>query len=281
MISENPTLYIVALPIGHNEDITLRALNTLKSVDCIAAEDTRTFGQFASEMKIECGQVISYHDHNEESGSQSILDKLNSGKSVALVTDAGTPNISDPGFEAVRLVRKEGFKVTPIPGVSSLTTALSVSESSGPSPHPLFLGFPPKTESARKLNFQSVSSLPYRLIYFESPHRLLAHLKDSLDIFGNRKLEVFRELTKPFESYFNGTVSTALEHYKKNKPKGEFVLIYEGTPPQSLSKEDLKKLIGKRLSQQLSNKDILNELKELTSLTRSEIYNLIEQMKSR
>ncbi len=215
------TLYVVGTPIGNLADLTYRAETTLKSVDLIAAEDTRTSRKLLGHYNIST-RLIAYHDNNEINQAKKLFDKLNKGDSIAIISDAGTPGISDPGYRIVNLASKENIEVVTIPGPSAVTAALSVSGM--PTDHFYFEGFlPPK--KGRKTRFELLESLPATVVIFESPQRVIRTLKDIHNYWGNRIISVCRELTKIYEETLLGTVTDAEIYFSKSKPKGEFVLL--------------------------------------------------------
>ncbi|MGH2429876.1 MAG: 16S rRNA (cytidine(1402)-2'-O)-methyltransferase, partial [Candidatus Limnocylindria bacterium] len=198
------TLYLVAIPIGDPDDVTLRARDLLRSVGVVAAEDTRHFATLARHHGI-ATRAISYHDHNEEARAGELVARLQRGEDVALVTDAGTPLVSDPGFRLVRAAIDAGIRITSLPGASAVTTALAAS---GLPPHPFrFLGFLPRTAAARRALFDALSGDDATLIAFEAPHRLAATLRDALEMLGDRPACLARNLTKPHERYQRGRLS--------------------------------------------------------------------------
>ena len=219
------TLYLVSTPIGNLEDITLRALRVLKEVELIAAEDTRRTRRLLRHYQIS-RPLISYHDHNKEARSPSLLEKLNSGKSLALVSDAGTPGISDPAFYLVRLAIQHGVPVVPVPGPSALISALIVSGL--PPDRFAFEGFLPAKSGRRRRKLKALAGEERTILFFESPYRLKRTLEDILEIMGDRRATVARELTKKFEEVTRGTVTQLLEHYGEKKPRGEVVIVLTG-----------------------------------------------------
>ena len=215
------TLYVVGTPIGNLADLTYRAETILKAVDLIAAEDTRTSRKLLGHYNIST-PLVAYHDNNEINQAKKLFDKLNKGDSIAIISDAGTPGISDPGYRIVNLASKENIEVVTIPGPSAVTAALSVSGI--PTDHFYFEGFlPPK--KGRKTRFQLLESLPATVVIFESPQRVIRTLKDIHNYWGNRIISVCRELTKMHEETLLGTVTDAEIYFSKSKPKGEFVLL--------------------------------------------------------
>ena len=215
------TLYVVATPIGNLADLTFRAETTLKAVNLIAAEDTRTSRKLLMHYNID-NPLIAYHDKNEINQAKQLVKKLKNGDSIAIISDAGTPGISDPGYRIVNLARKENIEVVTIPGPSAVTAALSISGI--PTDHFYFEGFlPPK--KGRKTRFELLESLPATVVIFESPHRVVRTLKDIHNYWGNRIISICRELTKIYEETFLGSVTDAELYFSKSKLKGEFVLM--------------------------------------------------------
>lgn len=216
------TLYIVATPIGNLEDITLRALRVLREVPTIACEDTRQTLVLLRHYEVGHKALLSYHNFNERSSAEKILALLESGESVALVTDAGTPGISDPGFYLVREARRRGVKVVPVPGVSAVTAAISVS------PLPInrfyFEGFLPQ-KKGRQTRLKFLSALGETVVLYESPHRLLKLLDELQTHFNGAQLFIARELTKLYEEFFTGSVAGAQQFFSSKKLLGEFVII--------------------------------------------------------
>ena len=218
-------LYLVATPIGNLGDITLRALDVLRAVDVIASEDTRKTGRLLKHFDIRKPQIV-FQEHNEERAGQRIMDLLAEGKSVALVTEAGTPGISDPGFTLVRRAIAAGEEVTVIPGPTALVMALVLS---GLAVHSFtFRGFPPRKPGPRRRFLEVDLSSPHTLIFYESPYRVEALLRDALEVYGDRDAAVARELTKMHETILRGKLSTLLEAVGQARPKGEYVVVVAG-----------------------------------------------------
>ena len=218
-------LYLVATPIGNLGDITLRALETLRSVDLIAAEDTRKTGRLLKHHGIETPQ-FSYHEHNEIQAVERIIGALRSGRSVAVVTNAGTPGISDPGFSVVRGALEEGLSFSAIPGPTGLITALILS---GLPLHSFtFRGFAPRKSAARRRFLELDAASPHTLVFYESPHRLAAFLTDALAVYGDRPAVLANDLTKLYERVQRGTVSALLEEVAGKKLQGEFIVVIGG-----------------------------------------------------
>lgn len=220
-------LYIVATPIGNLQDITLRAIETLKSVDSIACEDTRKAGILLKSLRIFGKHLLPYYEQTEERRIPEIINALKNGLAIALISDAGTPTISDPGFKLVRECLRNNIKVISIPGPSSVISALV---SSGlPTDKFLFAGYPPKKEGHRKTFFESIKAsnaiLNSTIIIFEAPHKLLKTLTEMRNVFGDVNIVLARELTKVYEETKTNKISSILEGFKKIPPKGEFVIL--------------------------------------------------------
>jgi len=222
------TLYLISTPIGNLKDITLRAIEVLSSVDIIACEDTRKTGLLLQKLKIvNKPQLLSYYEENEQGRIPQIINFLKEGKNVALVSNAGTPTISDPGYKLVRECLNQGIQVESIPGASSILAALTVSGL--PTDRFLFLGFLPKKEGKRKT---TLASLPKKttIIFFESPFRLLKTLNELKNLLGDIDIVICRELTKVFEEIRREKISNSIKHFEQTKPKGEFTLCFNILP---------------------------------------------------
>lgn len=218
-------LYLVPTPVGNLKDITLRALEVLKETDIVLAEDTRNTGMLLKHLDIS-KPMQSYHAHNEHEKYKDVLNQLIAGKNMALVTDAGTPGISDPGFLIVRECHKNNIKVECLPGATAFVPALV--KSGLPCDRFVFEGFLP-VKKGRKTRLEALRSETRTMIFYESPYKLLALLNDSLSYFGNdRQISVTREISKLFEETINGTVEEVIAHFKIKAPKGEFVVVMEG-----------------------------------------------------
>lgn len=222
---KNGVLYVVSTPIGNLEDITLRALRILKEVNLVAAEDTRRTGLLLAHHKID-NKLTSYHDFNKEKKAPELIDLLKSGESLALVSDAGTPGISDPGYLLIKLAIQERIEVVPIPGVSAILAGLVVSGL--PTDRFSFEGFLPPKSTKRKKKLESLISEQRTMIFYESPHRLNHTLEEISNVFGDRKIVVARELTKKFEEIKRGEVSDVKEYFLKKRVKGEIVILLAG-----------------------------------------------------
>ena len=229
-------LYLVATPIGNLNDITLRALATLREVDIIASEDTRKTGMLLKHFDISKPQ-IAFHEHNEQRAGEHIEELLKQGKSVALVTNAGTPGISDPGFTLVRRAIAAQVEVTMIPGPTAFVIALVLS---GLPVHSFtFRGFPPRKSGPRRRFLAIDKDSPHSLIFYESPYRLEAFLEDALEIFGDRESALANDLTKMFEAVERGTISTLLESIRQSKVRGEYIVVIAGTEKGSMHEQAL------------------------------------------
>lgn len=221
----SPGLYIVSTPIGNLADITLRALEVLKQVDLIACEDTRHTGILLKHYNIS-NKLTSFYEYNKKERTPEIIKLLKEGKSVALVSDAGTPGISDPGFYLIREVIKENLAVIPIPGPSALLSALVISGL--PSDRFVFEGFLPKRAGRRHKKLQALKDETRTMIFYDSPYRITESLKDILEVFGDRPMVLVRELTKKFETIMRGKISEIIAQIENKKLKGEIVLVIEG-----------------------------------------------------
>jgi 16S rRNA (cytidine1402-2'-O)-methyltransferase len=218
-------LYLVATPIGNLNDITLRALDTLRQVDLVASEDTRKTGMLLKHFDIQKPQ-ISFHEHNEQRVGEYIKELLKQGQSVAVVSDAGTPGISDPGFTLVRRAIQAQIEFTLIPGPTAFVMALVLSGL--PSHSFTFRGFPPRKTVGRQKFFLVDKQSPHTLIYYESPYRLESFLRDALEVFGDRAAALANDLTKMFEKVERGTLSSLLSSVEKTRLRGEFVVLIAG-----------------------------------------------------
>jgi 16S rRNA (cytidine1402-2'-O)-methyltransferase len=228
-------LYLVATPIGNLGDITLRALETLRTVDYVASEDTRKTGILLKHFEISKPQ-IAFHEHNETQAGARILDLLRRGKSVALVTDAGTPGIADPGFTIVRSAIAEDVPFTMIPGPTGLIMALVLS---GLAVHSFtFRGFPPRKGGPRRRFFAVDVAAPHTLIFYESPYRIAATIRDALEVYGDRPAALANDLTKKFEQVERGTLTELLQSPALQKPLGEYILLVAGAGAAQSDNDD-------------------------------------------
>ena len=231
---ETGTLYLCATPIGNLEDITVRCLETLKNCDLIACEDTRHSLKLLNHFNIS-KPLTSYFEHNKKEKGAYLVGELKSGKNIALVTDAGTPAISDPGEDLVKLCIDEGIKVVPVPGCVALINALIISgQYTG---RFAFEGFLSMNKKSRRDHLEAAAKDTHTLIFYEAPHKLTRTLADMLKYFGNRRISIIRELTKIHEECFFTTLEEANTFYKENQPKGEYVLVIEGKPLKETEEE--------------------------------------------
>jgi len=263
-----PTLYVVATPIGNLEDITLRALRVLKEVDLIAAEDTRKTRKLLSHYGIKT-PLTSYHEGNERTKLAYLLNQLGE-RDVALVSEAGMPGLSDPGYELIRAAIEQNTSVVPIPGPSAILTALAISGL--PTSQFSYLGFLPRKKGERRRLLESLANESRTLVAFESPHRLLVTLKDLAETFGDRKIVICRELTKFYEEIFRGKISEAIDHFPE--PRGEFTLIIEGKIQQA--KPDLTPEVREELrrlqEQGVTAKEAIARLSRVTGIAKKGLY---------
>ncbi|MBR4867039.1 MAG: 16S rRNA (cytidine(1402)-2'-O)-methyltransferase [Clostridia bacterium] len=246
------TLYVVTTPIGNLSDLTPRALEVLEKVDFVAAEDTRVGGSLLAHFGIK-KPLVSYYEHNKRERGEMIIARILEGESCALISDAGTPAISDPGEDLAKLCVERGVKVSPIPGVSALITALSASGM--PSGRFCFEGFLSMSKKSRREHLSDLVGERRTMIFYEAPHKLRATLDDFYKTFGDRKIVLARELTKLHEEFIHTTLSGAIEYYKDVNPKGEFVLILEGDTspreaPMSRNERYRQKLAEKRAAEE-------------------------------
>ncbi|MBD2139199.1 16S rRNA (cytidine(1402)-2'-O)-methyltransferase [Anabaena sp. FACHB-1237] len=268
------TLYIVGTPIGNLEDMTFRAVRILQAVDLIAAEDTRHTGKLLQHFQITTPQM-SYHEHNRQSRIPEILDSLRYGKAIALVSDAGMPGISDPGYELIKACVDHGISVVPIPSATAAITALSASGL--PTNKFIFDGFLPAKSQQRRDYLQSLLTETRTLVFYESPHRLRETLADLGDIFGgDRSIVIARELTKLYEEFWRGTITEAIAEYQKREPQGEYTLIIAGSilEENQLSENELKNELLAMIKQGISRSQASREIAKDTGLSRRYIYQL-------
>lgn len=272
------TLYVVATPIGNLEDLTFRALRILKEVDLIACEDTRQTAKLLAHYQIR-KPTTSYHEHNESRKASQLFSLLEEGKNIAVVSDAGTPCISDPGYRIVHLAREQGITVTPIPGPCSFIAALSASGRSSDSF--LFLGFLPAKAQARQAMLEMLRDEDRTLIFFESPHRLLETLEELNNRMENRPLTVARELTKLYEELFSGTAAEALAHFSGVRVRGELILIVERPPKTSLELTTLDKMELRRRvleiaeTEEISKNEAIKRLAKELACHKRDLYHLL------
>jgi len=277
-------LYICGTPIGNLEDITLRALKILKKVKLIAAEDTRHTKKLLNHYQINT-KVTSYYEYNKFKKAPYLLEILKNGQDIALVSDAGMPGISDPGYILINLTLKNNIKIIPVPGVSALITALVVSGL--PTDKFVFEGFLPRKIKERKRYYKSIENEERTIIFYETPHRLKKALKDMLDVWGERKIVIARELTKMYEEIIRGNLSQVITEINTKEIKGEITLVVQGgikkkendiidfLKDEGIMQEYLKKL----KKQGYSNKDIIKITQEKLNIPKNLIYKKLLEMK--
>jgi 16S rRNA (cytidine1402-2'-O)-methyltransferase len=270
-----PTLYLVSTPIGNLEDITLRALRLLREVSLIAAEDTRTTGRLLKHYNIET-PLTSFHDYSTPQKIAGLVERLATAD-VALVTDAGTPGLSDPGYELVRAAVEAGVTISPIPGPSAAITALV---SSGlPTDRFLFLGFLPRQAKARREALSAVANLPYTLVLYESPHRVLDLLADVMAVLGDRPVAIGRELTKLYEEIWRGPAGEAISHFSQGQIRGEFTLVIAGHEEtvQEWDEAAVRAALAAQLAQGISRKEAAGRVAAQSGWRKREVYGLREE----
>jgi 16S rRNA (cytidine1402-2'-O)-methyltransferase len=269
----------VATPLGHLGDLTTRAAEVLRAVDVVAAEDTRRSRTLLQHIGAS-PRMLSVHSHTEAAQSAPVLDLLAAGRSVALVTDAGTPGVSDPGARLVAAVRAAGYPVVPIPGASAVTTALSASGL--PADRYLFLGFPARKGRERRDELARAAVEPWTVVFYEAPLRLVALLRDLEAACGTeRRAIVARELTKVHEELRGGTLAELARWYDDNPPKGEITLLLEGAPARAAAAVDTDAIRAEAaalLAGGLSRKDVVRRLADAGGLGRNEVYRLVMEL---
>lgn len=264
----SPSLYLIPTPVGNMEDITLRSINTLKMVDLLLCEDTRVTSELLHKLDIK-KKLIHSDDHNEDSLKEKVLSKLQDGLNIGLVTDRGTPIISDPGYKIVEFVTKNGFNVISLPGPTAFVPALTMS---GINPAPfLFYGFLNSKESKRLKELESLKKLSYTIILYEAPHRITDTLKSLLNVFGDRKIALCREISKRYEEAIRGTISEVLEI--ADTLKGEMVVVVEGNLEQEdFSTMSILEHINLYLEDGMSEKDAIKKVAVERGVPKSIIY---------
>jgi 16S rRNA (cytidine1402-2'-O)-methyltransferase len=283
-LSKKGILYVVGTPIGNLGDISIRAKEVLGQVSFVAAEDTRVARKLLTHLGLKIS-LLSCHSHNERISAQKIINYLEKGMDVALVSDAGTPALSDPGISLIKIVRDAGFQVTPIPGASAIITALSIAAM--PANSFFFAGFLPKRPIERRKALAQLKGIPHTLVVFETPHRLLNALEDIKEILGNRYMVMARELTKVHETVMCGLVSDVINRLLKTDVKGEITLVIKGSEEADYEVsgqdfEKLKKVLQYMISEKsLSVRDGVDLLSQLTGIARSQIYSLALKIKQK
>ena len=272
------TLYLVATPIGNLEDISARALRILGEVALIAAEDTRHTGKLLAHFKIKTRQT-SYYDHNEKSKLGQVLDALANGD-VALVSDAGSPGLNDPGYLLIRAALEAGHTVSPIPGPSAAIAALTVSGL--PTDSSLYLGYLPRKANERRRAIQHVAELAYTLIWLESPHRLAAALADLASELPARQIAVAGELTKMYEQVFRGSVEEAVAHFERQPARGEYTLVLSGKieSDETWGEDEVLSAIQQHLNEGASPSSAARQIAKQSGWPRRKVYDRITNLHS-
>jgi len=274
------TLFLVPTPIGNLGDISARMADTLAAVDFIAAEDTRVTLKLLNHLGLK-KPLLSYYRHNTEAGGRAVLDRLLAGESGALVTDAGTPAISDPGQDLVALCAAGGVDVVAIPGPCALVTALSVSGL--PTARFTFEGFLPMNKKNRRAHLASLRGEERTMVFYEAPHKLIDTLDDLLSVFGpDRRLALCRELTKLHEEVVRTTLAGAAERCRETAPRGEYVLVVEGAPPageEEVSLDRAAELVRRQMALGSSTKDAVKEVARTTGLSKNALYQFVLEQK--
>ncbi len=266
-------LWVVATPIGNLKDLTFRALEVLRSADLILCEDTRTTRKLLTHYGLSGKKLLSLYKDNERKRIPQVLEALAKGAQVALVSEAGTPGLSDPGALVIKEVRQKGYPVLPVPGPSALTALLSVSGEDLRQGF-LFLGFPPSRQTERRRLLREIRGLPYPLVFFVPPHRLRAFLQEALEILGNRHVVIGRELTKLFEEILSFSLEEARKHFEAHEPRGEFVLLItspSSPSPSGLPETALQEIRALR-EKGFSLKEAVKTVAARTGLSAKELY---------
>lgn len=276
---EKGILYLCATPIGNLEDISVRTLNTLKQVDLIACEDTRHSLKLLNHFDIS-KPLTSYHEHNKAEKGEILIEKLLSGVNIALVSDAGTPAISDPGEDLVKRCIEADIRVIPIPGPSALINALIVSgQNTG---RFTFEGFLSMNRRSRNEHLNSLKDETRTMIFYEAPHKLTRTIDDMLNVFGNRDITFVKELTKIHETVFKTTLSDAASHFEQNPPKGEYVLVIAGKPELEIKQEAEKEFEDMTVTEHVDSiiktgvdkKEAIKQVAKLRNLPKRDVYNI-------
>ena len=266
---DSPTLYLVPTPIGNLEDITYRAINVLKEVSVIFSEDTRQTAILLNHYNIK-NKLICLEEHNENVVKEKVLEYLKESKSVAIVTDRGTPIISDPGYKTVKFISEQGYNVVSLPGPTAFVPALT---SSGIAPQPfLFYGFLNNKDSKRRKELKELEKVSYSIIFYEAPHRIIKTLEDMYNIFGNRQISISREISKKFESVYRGTLEDIINNFEN--VKGEFVIVVEGNNNIETEDVDVISLINDYVDKGISVSDAIKKVSKDTNINKNEVYRI-------
>lgn len=274
----SPTLYLIPTPIGNMEDITIRAVNTLKMVDVVFCEDTRVTGQLLKYLDIS-KKLISSHNYNESGNKEKLLEYLSSGSNVGLVSDRGTPIISDPGYELAKVAIENGYNVVSLPGATALIPALT---SSGISPMPFYYyGFLNSKDSARRKELEFLKNIDATLILYEAPHRINKTLKDLGNILGNnRKISISREITKKYEEVYRGTIGELIE--QNNEYKGELVVVVEGNKTTTEYKTlTVEEHVNLYIEDGKSSMDAIKIVAKERGMKKSEVYDIYHNIEKK
>jgi len=277
-LSENGMLYLVATPIGNLEDITLRAIKVLNKVDIIAAEDTRQTLKLLNHLEIK-KPLVSYYEHNKASKGNYLIEQLLEGKEIALVSDAGTPAISDPGEDLVKLAIENNIQITSIPG--PVAAIAGITASGLKCGRFVFEGFLPMNKKVRKDRLSQLKGEVRTMVFYEAPHKLKYTLNDLYETLGDRSIVLARELTKRFEEYLRFSLKEAIDFYEKNVPKGEFVVMVEGTSEEELAEEQahkwssisLEEHIKLYLDEGMTKKEAISKVAADRGLSKRDVYN--------
>lgn len=278
-------LYLCATPIGNLEDMTYRAVRTLKEVDLIAAEDTRNSIKLLNHFEIHT-PMTSYHEYNKYEKGRKLVEKLLEGADIALITDAGTPGISDPGEELAAMCHEAGIRVTAVPGAAACITALTISGL--PTRRFAFEAFLPSDKKEREYVLESLEKESRTIVLYEAPHRLVKTLKLLYERLGDRRISVCRELTKKHETVYQSVLSEAAAYYEQNAPKGECVLVIEGLNRQELVRQEqerwadtsIEEHMEHYLSRGMDRKEAMKQTAKDRGVPKREIYNYLEKQKS-
>lgn len=276
------TLYLCATPIGNLEDMTFRCVRILKEVDLIAAEDTRNSIRLLNHFEIKT-PMTSYHEYNKIEKGRKLVEKLREGTDIALITDAGTPGISDPGEELVRMCREEGIPVTAVPGAAACVTALTISGL--PTRRFAFEAFLPTEKKERQQILEELKQETRTIVLYEAPHRLIKTLRLLLETLGDRQVRVCRELTKKHETVYENTLSGAVSYYEEQEPKGECVLVIAGKSREEIRREEqmqweemtLEAHMEKYLSEGMDRKEAMKQVAKDRGIGKREVYRALLQ----
>lgn len=278
-------LYLCATPIGNLEDITIRVLRTLREVDLIAAEDTRNSIKLLNHFHIKT-PMTSYHEYNKTEKAYQLVEKMRQGQDIALITDAGTPAISDPGEDLVRICQESGISVTSLPGPAACITALTVSGL--PTRRFAFEAFLPREKKERAAILDSLRQETRTIILYEAPHHLVKTLEELYETLGDRAVTLCRELTKKYETLFSTTISGAVSYYREQEPRGEFVLVIQGKNQQQILREQqlswesipLEEHMQKYESQGISRKEAMKMVAKDRGISKRDVYGMLLEQKN-